>query len=172
MSFFDLQINGYAGADFNSNSLTEDSLHHACLALNEDGVEKILATIITDSIDLMCQRIRTINKFRSLNPICEKMISGFHIEGPFLNESPGYIGAHPSSYAIKANIDDTKRLLDSANGLTKIVTLAPERDPNYKVTSMLSGLGITVSAGHCNPTKEEIEGAIDNGVTMLSLIHI
>ena len=92
----------------------------------------------------MCQRIRTINKFRSLNPICEKMISGFHIEGPFLNESPGYIGAHPSSYAIMGYIDDTKRLLDSANGLTKIITLAPERDPHYKVTSMLSGLGITV----------------------------
>ena len=33
---------------------------------------------------------------------------------------------------------------------------------------MLSGLGITVSAGHCNPTKEEIEGAIDNGVTMFT----
>ena len=26
----------------------------------------------------------------------------------------------------------------------------------------------TVSAGHCNPTKEEIEGAIDNGVTMFT----
>ena len=57
-------INGYARADFNSNSLTEESLHHAC-RLSEDGVEQILATIITDSIDLMCQRIRTINKFKT-----------------------------------------------------------------------------------------------------------
>ena len=51
MNFYDLQINGYAGADFNSDSLTEESLHLACLALKNDGVEHILATVITDSID-------------------------------------------------------------------------------------------------------------------------
>ena len=96
------------------------------------------------------------------------MIAGFHIEGPFLNESSGYIGAHPPEYAIMSNIDDTKRLLDSAQGLTKLVTLAPERDPNYQVTSMLNELDITVSAGHCNPTRDEMAGAIENGLTMFT----
>ena len=168
MNFYDLQINGYAGADFNSDSLTEESLHRACLALRNDGVEHILATVITDSIDSMCQKITTINKFRSLDPVCGKMIAGFHIEGPFLNESPGYIGAHPPNHAIMSNIDDTKRLLDSAQGLTKLVTLAPERDPNYQVTSMLNELDITVSAGHCNPTRDEMAGAIENGLTMFT----
>ena len=168
MNFYDLQINGYAGADFNSDSLTEESLHHACLALKSDGVEHILATVITDSIDSMCQKIATINKFRSLDPLCEKMIAGFHIEGPFLNESPGYIGAHPSNHAKFINIDDTQRLLDSAQGLTKLVTLAPERDPNYQVTAMLKESGITISAGHCNPSRDEMAGAIDNGLTMFT----
>ena len=100
--------------------------------------------------------------------MCEKMIAGFHIEGPFLNESPGYIGAHPPDYAIMGNIDDAKRLLDSAQGLTKLVTLAPERDPNYRVTSMLKELNITVSAGHCNPTQDEMAEAIENGLTMFT----
>ena len=168
MNFYDLQINGYAGADFNSDSLTEESLHHACLALKDDGVEHILATVITDSIDSMCRKINRINKIRHLDPVCEKMISGFHIEGPYLNESAGYIGAHPSNYTKLSNIDDTQRLLESAQGLTKLVTLAPERDPNYQVTAMLKESGITVSAGHCNPTRDEITGAIDNGLTMFT----
>ncbi len=168
MNFYDLQINGYAGADFNSDSLTEESLHHACLALKDDGVEHILATVITDSIDSMCRKINRINKIRHLDPVCEKMISGFHIEGPYLNESAGYIGAHPSNYTKLSNIDDTQRLLESAQGLTKLVTLAPERDPNYQVTAMLKESGITVSAGHCNPTRDEIAGAIDNGLTMFT----
>ena len=168
MNFYDLQINGYAGADFNSDSLTEESLHHACLALKDDGVEHILATVITDSIDSMCRKINRINKIRHLDPVCEKMISGFHIEGPYLNESAGYIGAHPSNHTKLSNIDDTQRLLESAQGLTKLVTLAPERDPNYQVTAMLKESGITVSAGHCNPTRDEIAGAIDNGLTMFT----
>jgi len=168
VNFYDLQINGYAGADFNSDSLTEESLHHACLALKDDGVEHILATVITDSIDSMCRKINRINKIRHLDPVCEKMISGFHIEGPYLNESAGYTGAHPSNHTKLSNIDDTQRLLESAQGLTKLVTLAPERDPNYQVTAMLKESGITVSAGHCNPTRDEIAGAIDNGLTMFT----
>jgi N-acetylglucosamine-6-phosphate deacetylase len=116
----------------------------------------------------MCRKINRINKIRHLDPVCEKMISGFHIEGPYLNESAGYIGAHPSNYTKLSNIDDTQRLLESAQGLTKLVTLAPERDPNYQVTAMLKESGITVSAGHCNPTRDEIAGAIDNGLTMFT----
>ena len=47
----DLQVNGYAGVDFNAAELSAEQLHHACAALREDGVGGILATVITDSIE-------------------------------------------------------------------------------------------------------------------------
>jgi N-acetylglucosamine-6-phosphate deacetylase len=50
---FDLQVNGYAGTDFNRDGLTAEALHHACECLREDGVEAILATVITDDLDAM-----------------------------------------------------------------------------------------------------------------------
>ena len=42
-----------------------------------------------------------------------------------------------------------KLLLDAADGLTRIVTLAPEADKNCKVIKTLAKEGITVAAGHC-----------------------
>jgi N-acetylglucosamine-6-phosphate deacetylase len=62
--------------------------------------------------------------------------------------------------------------LDAAAGLTKVVTLAPERDPGYAVTKRLSNRGIIVSAGHCDPTLDELRGAIDAGLSMVTHLGI
>ena len=72
------------------------------------------------------------------------MIPGIHIEGPFINEVPGYRGAHPPDAIHPANEDEMKRMLDAAGGLTRLVTLAPERDKGFAVTKMLAGQGVTV----------------------------
>ena len=48
--FFDLQVNGYAGVDFNGDQLSSAELRAACEAMRGDGVERFLATIITDDL--------------------------------------------------------------------------------------------------------------------------
>ena len=166
--FVDLQVNGYSGVDFNSNHVSVEQFRFACEQLREHGVDGILATIITDDVDLMKKRLANIVSARNADSLIAEVIWGVHIEGPFLNEQPGYIGAHPTEHAKPANRDDMLRLLDAAGGLTKIVTLAPERDPNHDVTRMLSEQGIVVSAGHCNPSIDELDAAIDSGLRMFT----
>ena len=140
----------------------------ACDQLRQDGVVGILATLITDDVDALTRRLSKIVEYRDQDADVASMIAGFHIEGPFLNSQAGFIGAHPAQEAKPANIDDMKRLLDAANGLTKIVTLAPECDAGYQVTRFLADSGITVSAGHCDPTLDELSQAIDAGLTMFT----
>ena len=168
MKTFDLQVNGYAGVDFNHDDLTAEQLHAACRALEEDGNEGILATIITDSVKNMCLRIGKIVQMRRQEKLIGKMIAGIHIEGPFLNENPGYIGAHPRQYAKQADPDIMQELLDAGSGLVRLVTLAPERDPGFMTTSLLTKKNITVAAGHCNPSMEQLRESIDNGLTMFT----
>ena len=168
MKTFDLQVNGYAGIDFNRDDLTGEQLHRACAALEEDGNEGILAAIITDSIESMCLRLSNIAELRRQSPLIEKIITGFHIEGPFLNETPGYIGAHPPEHARQGCPDDMQRLLAAASGLVRLVTLAPERDAGFMTTTLLQKNSITVAAGHCNPSPDELRGAIDSGLTMFT----
>jgi N-acetylglucosamine-6-phosphate deacetylase len=67
-----------------------------------------------------------------------------------------------------ANVDEMLRLLDAAGGFARIVTLAPERDPESQVTLRLAAEGVVVSAGHCNPSLNELEGAIDVGLSMFT----
>ena len=167
-TFFDLQVNGYAGVDFNQDGLTADDLHRACERLDADGVGGILATIITDDVDAMCRRLSTLAALREPDPLARRLIAGFHIEGPFLNETDGYRGAHPRDAIRPASLDSMTRLLDAAAGLARVVTLAPERDEGFTVTRMLATRGIVVSAGHTDATLDELRGAIDAGLSMFT----
>ncbi len=164
--FFDLQVNGYAGIDFNQNGIKTDDLHKACSRLKDDGVSGILATIITANADDMKIRLRQIVQTREHDPLVREIIYGFHIEGPFLSPEQGFCGAHPTDLMMPANQDIMNELLDAASGLTRIVTLAPELDKGYQIIQSLTEKGIVVSAGHCNPSLDELSAAIDSGLSM------
>jgi N-acetylglucosamine-6-phosphate deacetylase len=164
--FFDLQVNGYAGIDFNQSDITADDLHQACARLKNDGASGILATIFTADVSKMKTCLKTIVRTRESDSFVKEIIYGFHIEGPFLLPEPGYCGAHPINFMIPANENIMNELLDAADGLTRIVTLAPEVDKNNRVTEKLTKSGIVVSAGHCNPTLDELQSALDSGLSM------
>ena len=166
--YFDLQVNGYGGVDFNSDGLTPDQLHLCCQKLADDGVGGILATIITAPIPSMCNRLARIRELRDRDPLTQRMIAGFHVEGPFLNDTAGYRGAHSQASIRPADTDVASRLIDASGGLTRLMTLAPERDAGMKVTRFLAGKGVVVSAGHTDASLEELNAAIEAGLSMFT----
>lgn len=166
--FFDLQVNGYGGTDFNQDDLSPQALNLACRRLDQDGVGAVLATLITDRFDLMLGRLKRLVQLRADDPLAGRMIDGIHLEGPFLDPSDGYRGAHPLEAILPADEDLMHRLLDAAGGLLRLVTLAPEHDAGQKVTRLLVRNGVTVSAGHCNPSLDQLRQAIDAGLSMFT----
>ena len=166
--FFDLQVNGYGGVDFNRDGLTAQDLHNACKRLRADGVEGMLATIITDDLPLMVGRIRAIVDIRRRDPSAAAVIAGIHVEGPFINESTGYRGAHPAEAVRPADPEIARQLLDAGDGLVRIVTLAPERDAGLKTTAMLVKAGVAVAAGHSDASVAELHAAADEGLSMFT----
>ena len=166
--FFDLQVNGYVGVDFNQDDLTADALHRAWSASRGRRRSGILATIITEDAEIMARRLHRLATLREADALAQSMIAGFHIEGPFLNPAPGYRGAHPEDAIRLASVEIMARLLDAAAGLTRLVTLAPECDADFRVTRLLSDRGIVVAAGHCDPSLETLDAAIDAGLTLFT----
>lgn len=166
MRYIDLQVNGYAGVDFNTDGLTADGLHRACVRLEADGVGTCLATVITDDLDAMCRRLSALASLREADALAQRIIAGIHIEGPFLNEADGFRGAHPRDAIRPAAADAMRRLLAAAQGLTRLVTLAPERDPQSTVIRLLVAQGIVVSAGHTDASLDELRAAADAGLSM------
>ena len=165
---FDLQVNGYAGVDFNRDGLTAEGLRHACERIAADGTAGFLPTIITDSLPAMERRLRRLAELRADDELATRMIPGFHVEGPFLNPAPGYIGAHPAAHAVPATRAVMGWLREAAGGLIRLVTLAPERDPGLAVTRELAADGVVVAAGHCDPTRDELAAACDAGLTLFT----
>lgn len=166
--YVDLQVNGYGGVDFNQDGLTPESLRRACEALRRDNVSAVLATIITDHVDVMCRRLGQLTRLRDRDELARSVIAGIHIEGPFLNQTDGYRGAHPADAVMPGDVHVMERLLDAAGGAARLVTLAPERDPRMAVTRMLVRRGVTVSAGHSDCSLNQLDEALDAGLTMFT----
>jgi N-acetylglucosamine-6-phosphate deacetylase len=165
---FDIQVNGYAGADFCSRSLTLEQCRRACAELAADGTDGILATVITDSIEGICHKLARLAAFREQDPAIARMIAGFHVEGPFLSRKPGCPGAHDPAKIVPATVSAAQRILEAGAGLVRLVTLAPECDAGLATTSFLARHGVTVSAGHCDPSLDELRAAIDAGLSMVT----
>jgi N-acetylglucosamine-6-phosphate deacetylase len=166
--YVDLQVNGYAGVDFNVDDLSADALHLACERMRADGVANALATIITEHVPVMCARIARLATLRAADPLVAAMIPAIHVEGPFINESPGYRGAHPADAIRPADLDAAKQLVDAGDGLVRLVTLAPERDADLRVTRWLTGHNVRVAAGHCDPSLDQLTAAIDAGLSLFT----
>ena len=167
-NFFDLQVNGFYGADFNDAELTMEQLDQAVIRLQQDHVGGILATVITDSNEAMLSRVRRIVELRKASPAAEQMIAGLHIEGPFISPVPGYVGAHPKQYARPCEQAFMQQILDAGEGLVRLVTLAPEQDPDAHLTAWLTAQNVRVAAGHCDPTYDQLCRAIDHGLSMFT----
>ncbi|MCE5267203.1 MAG: N-acetylglucosamine-6-phosphate deacetylase [Planctomycetaceae bacterium] len=166
--FVDLQVNGYAGVDFNQDNLSAADLRRACERLRGDGVAGIQATIITDELPRMEARIKRIATIHGSDSLVRDVVWGIHVEGPFISDTPGCYGAHPRAAVRPADVDAMQRLLDAGDGLVRMVTLAPERDTGMKLVRHLAAQNILVSAGHCDPTLDQLREAIDAGLTMFT----
>jgi len=166
--YVDLQINGCFGVDFNSPDMSDQDLVYACQQLRNEGAAGILATVITANLPEMIRRVQRIQEIRERHSLVREMIWGLHVEGPFISPLPGFVGAHPPEFVRSANLDEMQQILDAGKGLVRIVTLAPERDDNFRVTKMLAAQEIVVSAGHCDPSLDQLKGAIDAGLAMFT----
>ena len=168
MKPFDLQVNGYAGVDFCSDTLSAEQIHFACEALKKDGVSGVLATLITDRLDRLCRKLKNWRDLREQDPLVKELVLGFHLEGPFLTPEAGFIGAHPPSLVCPPDVDSCMHLLEAGGGMVKLLTLAPELDEDCEVVSRLVNEGVVVSAGHCNPSLDQLTKSIDHGLGMVT----
>ena len=158
--FFDLQVNGFAGVDFNAADLTADAL---CLALHRiraTGVTRCLPTLITSPLDRFAASARIIAG------TADAAIAGIHMEGPYLTREDGARGAHPREHLRSAEIDDFDRRQDAAGGRIVLVTLAPEVPGAIALIEHLVGSGVRAAIGHTAASPAQLADAIAAGATL------
>jgi N-acetylglucosamine-6-phosphate deacetylase len=163
--FVDLQVNGFAGVDFNDvASCTTDGVTRALDAMRATGVTRCLPTIITSSLDHFAACARAIVRHPAAGP--GGAIAGIHMEGPYISPADGFRGAHPREHCIAASIDDFSRRQEAAEGRIVLVTLAPEVPGALALIEHLVARGVRIALGHTAASPDEIRTAVEAGATL------
>jgi N-acetylglucosamine-6-phosphate deacetylase len=160
----DIQINGFAGIDFNRAIESDDAWHHATQRLYAHGCTGFLIALITNREDGYRDLLTALSRRVRRDP---RNCLGFHLEGPWLNPDPGTRGAHRAEWMRKPEL----RLLDEwravAGDLLKLITLAPEVDLDAALAVIRAGVEqkIAFFLGHSAAMGETLRRAIEAGAT-------
>ena len=168
--FIDLQVNGFAGVDYNDPASTDDAIARSIQKMFSTGVTRFLATIITGSEERIVGAIKNLvaakNKFAKAGMPEAEALAGLHIEGPHLSPEDGPRGAHPLEHIRPPSIDEFNRWQEVADGNIRLITISPEWDETPAYIHAVVRQGVVVSVGHTKANSAQIKAAVDAGATM------
>jgi N-acetylglucosamine-6-phosphate deacetylase len=163
--FIDIQINGFAGVDYNSPDAPHEEIARSLRVMFSTGVTRCFPTVITGSPE------NTLGALRNLAAARESLEDGkameaFHVEGPHISPEDGPRGAHPQRWVRPPDVDEYKRWQEAADGHVRLVTLSPEWPEAPHYIEMLTREGVVISIGHTKATAEQIQDAVSAGATL------
>jgi N-acetylglucosamine-6-phosphate deacetylase len=163
--FVDIQVNGFAGVDFNRPDTQTGDIERALQLILSTGVTRCLPTVITGPPDDMLACLRNLAHARRELPM-GRAFAGFHVEGPHIASDDGPRGAHPLASVRPPNVDEYRRWQDATEGAIRLITLSPHWPGAVQYIEAITRDGVTASIGHTGATPEQISAAVDAGATL------
>jgi len=163
--FIDIQVNGYAGVDYNLPSTSHEEIARSIHVQYSCGVTRFYPTVITGSPDNMAGCLRNLAAAKEKLKEGPSM-EGFHVEGPHISAEDGPRGAHPKRWVRPPDLDEFRRWQDAARGNVRLVTVAPEWPEAPRYIEGVVRQGVVVSIGHTGASKAQIDDAVSAGATM------
>ena len=164
-AWIDLQVNGYAGVDYNSPETPHEEIARSIAVLHSTGTARFYPTVITGTRERITGSLQNLARAKAALPEGESM-EGFHVEGPHICPDEGPRGAHPVGCVRPPDIEEYRRWQDAAEGQVRLVTLSPEYPEAPKYIEQVVTDGVAVSIGHTKATREQIQDAVAAGATM------
>lgn len=165
--FIDLQVNGYMGVDFSSSDLSEEKFCFACEELLKRGTAAFMPTLITSSKEVYASNLPIIAKVKNSGKF-GKQILGIHLEGPFISDHPGAVGAHPKQYTQKPSLELFDELWSLSKGSIRMLTIAAELKGSEELARHACSNGVVVSLGHQLATGKAINQLVEAGARTLT----
>jgi len=163
--FLDIQVNGFAGVDYNNPATAHEEIARSIRVLHSTGIARLYPTVITGAPEDMAGSLS--NLARAADSLAEgRAIAGFHVEGPHLSAEDGPRGAHPRRWVRPPDFDEFRRWQDATQNRVRIVTLAPEWPAAPRYIERVAAEGVVVSLGHTAATAQQIADAVAAGATL------
>ena len=164
--FFDPQVNGFAGVDFNSPCLSPEGLHRAALSLASTGVTRFLPTLITSSHEKMLRQLRIVGDALGKDPLLRKMCPGIHLEGPYISPEEGPRGVHLREFIRLPQWKELEKFQEACGGRIKCLTLAPEVKGAISFIKKAAAHGMVIGIGHTDASGEVLDVAVQAGARL------
>jgi N-acetylglucosamine-6-phosphate deacetylase len=160
----DLQVNGFAGVDYNDAASSREEIRRSLGVLFETGVTRCLPTLITNSPEATLAALANLAAAR--DSISGGLaMEGFHLEGPHISPDDGPRGAHPAAWVRPPDLDEFRRWQEAARGNVRLVTVSPEWPGTTAYIEALVRAGVVVSIGHTKANSSQIDEAVRAGAT-------
>ncbi len=162
--FIDIHVHGAYG--FDTNYADPQGLKNWTKNIVEEGVTGFLPTTVTEKKEVLLKAVKNVASVVEEGTYEGAKILGIHFEGPYLDMK--YKGAQPPEAIVSPSISEFQEYQEAACNLIKIITLAPEHDPDFALTRYASSHGTVVSMGHTNATMSQAALAIANGASSIT----
>ncbi len=159
----DMHFHGAMGWDFSFGN--EEKINEMLDATGAAGITGVLATVLTSDskqMDNILKAIKNVAKNRNIVPI----IHGIYLEGPFLAYEQK--GAHPAEFLMPPSIELLKKWQDEAEGLIKVITVAPELPGAIDFIKEATKMGVKIALGHSNADWQTTKNAIIAGASIVT----
>jgi N-acetylglucosamine-6-phosphate deacetylase len=158
--FIDLHIHGGQGYDF--LDATAEGFAAAATFHLTGGTTSLCPTAATATYE----RFETvISRWQQAQPLTICRLLPLHLEGPHL--APGKAGAQDPSLMRPPNKADIQWILARSSAISQI-TIAPEFPGALELISAASAAGIRMSAGHTEASGQEMQKAVEAGLTKVT----
>ncbi|HEY4709234.1 MAG TPA: N-acetylglucosamine-6-phosphate deacetylase [Candidatus Acidoferrales bacterium] len=166
--FVDVHIHGAGGHDVMEG--TTLALDRIAATVARHGTTSLVATTVTASIEDTCHSLEGIAHYiRSQAESSEVQedarlaaeFVGIHLEGPFISHARR--GVHPPDAIARPSTATLQKFLEAADGLVKIVTIAPEIPGAGELIEYAVAAKIVAAIGHTDADYHQARAAIQAG---------
>ena len=158
--FIDLHVHGGGGADVMDGEY--EAIKQVATTHSRFGTTAFLPTTLTMTKNEIIKSLQSIQEAK-LKGTGTAEILGIHLEGPYIN--PEKKGAQNEKDIIQLSKEDFLALNQASGHLIRLVTLAPEMPGAMDFIHWLYQKDIIVSAGHTNATYQQMQDAMQAGLT-------
>lgn len=164
--FLDMQVNGFRGADYSLADFDERHLRIIVASLAEAGTTQHVPTIVSVPQQRLVRNIRVIARLTRESAEVGGAVAGIHVEGPYISTEDGPRGAHDLRFVREPDFAEFEQWQEAAEGLLRIVTVAPERRGALAFIEKVAAAGVTVAIGHTGAAPELVQEAVAAGARL------
>jgi N-acetylglucosamine-6-phosphate deacetylase len=166
--FVDVHIHGAGGHDVMEGNAR--ALDRIAVTVARYGTTSLVATTVTAPIDETCHSLEGIARYIRSHEQPKELeekgrlaaeFVGIHLEGPFISKARR--GVHPPDAIARPSVEVLQKFFDAADGLVKLVTIAPEIPGARELIEHAVAAKVVVAIGHSDADYDQARAAIQAG---------